>query len=58
MLSAEQLQSLAAQGVFIGTSAWKYPGWRGQFYDEQRYVTRDSARFPRHRKAAPASIRK
>ncbi len=22
--------SLAAQGVFIGTSSWKYPGWQGQ----------------------------
>src|SRR2546425_5939127 len=31
---------LAARGVFIGTSSWKYPGWRGQLYDENRYVTR------------------
>lgn len=28
---------LAAEGVFIGTSSWKYPGWCGQIYDEQRY---------------------
>lgn len=34
------LASLAAQNVFIGTSSWKYPGWRGQLYDEQRYIWR------------------
>src|SRR6266699_2608908 len=31
---------LAAKGVFIGTSSWKYPGWRGQLYDGERYITR------------------
>jgi len=31
---------LAATGVFIGTSSWKYPGWRGMLYSEDRYVTR------------------
>jgi uncharacterized protein YecE (DUF72 family) len=31
---------LAAGGVFIGTSSWKYPGWRGLLYDGERYVTR------------------
>ena len=30
--------ALAREGVFIGTSSWKYPGWRGQLYDEDRYV--------------------
>jgi uncharacterized protein YecE (DUF72 family) len=29
---------LAAHGVFIGTSSWKYPGWRGQLYEDDRYV--------------------
>jgi uncharacterized protein YecE (DUF72 family) len=29
---------LAARGVFIGTSSWKYPGWNGMLYDESRYV--------------------
>src|SRR6266403_4587681 len=33
-------ESLAKQGVFIGTSSWKYPGWRGQLYDDDRYVWR------------------
>jgi uncharacterized protein YecE (DUF72 family) len=32
--------TLAAQGVFLGTSSWKYPGWRGQLYDESRYIWR------------------
>jgi uncharacterized protein YecE (DUF72 family) len=34
------LYELAADGVFIGTSSWKYPGWLGQLYDESRYLTR------------------
>jgi len=25
---AEKLSALAADGVFIRTSSWKYPGWR------------------------------
>jgi uncharacterized protein YecE (DUF72 family) len=29
---------LASRGVYIGTSSWKYPGWRGMLYDEARYV--------------------
>jgi uncharacterized protein YecE (DUF72 family) len=32
--------ALAAQGVFLGTSSWKYASWRGQLYDESRYVWR------------------
>jgi len=39
---------LAAQGVFIGTSSWKYSGWRGQLYTDDRYVWRgrfSEARF-------------
>lgn len=50
MLSAEKLKSLADQGIFIGTSSWKYPGWCGQLYDEQRYLTRgkfSEAKFER-----------
>lgn len=37
---ADAVQSLAAEGVFIGTSSWKYPGWIGQIYDEGNYLTR------------------
>ena len=40
----EQIQAksaaLATEGVFIGTSSWKYPGWFGQLYDESRYAYR------------------
>lgn len=34
------LTTLAGNEVFIGTSSWKYPGWRGMIYDESRYITR------------------
>src|SRR5262245_25598198 len=45
-----QLAALARSGVYIGTSSWKYPGWRGMLYDEERYVFRGrfaQARFER-----------
>lgn len=41
---------LAREGVFIGTSSWKYPGWRGQLYHEDRYIWHgkfSEARFER-----------
>lgn len=41
------LARLAEQGVFIGTSSWKYAGWRGMLYDEARYVYR--GRFAKSR---------
>lgn len=34
------LAELAVRNVFIGTSSWKYPGWLGLLYDEQRYIHR------------------
>jgi uncharacterized protein YecE (DUF72 family) len=34
------LDLLAQEGVLIGTSSWKYPGWVGLLYDEQRYLWR------------------
>lgn len=37
---AEQATNLAAQGVYIGTSSWKYPGWFGMLYDRARYEYR------------------
>jgi hypothetical protein len=43
-LSREQLKQrsapLAAQGVYGGTSAWKYPGWCGTLYDRGGYEYR------------------
>lgn len=32
-----RLAELAASGVSLGTSSWKYPGWCGMVYDEARY---------------------
>ncbi len=32
------LASAAAAGVRLGTSSWKYAGWMGQIYEEQRYL--------------------
>lgn len=46
----DRLAWLAAKGVYLGTSSWKYPGWRGQVYDEARYVWHgkfSQARFER-----------
>ena len=34
----DDLAELAARGIYVGTSSWKYPGWIGQLYDEQRYL--------------------
>src|SRR5260221_826586 len=31
---------LAANGIFIGTSSWKYDGWFGQLYTPARYEYR------------------
>jgi uncharacterized protein YecE (DUF72 family) len=36
ILKAE-VAAMADKGVLIGTSSWKYPGWRGQLYDSARY---------------------
>ena len=41
---------LAAKGIFIGTSSWKYDGWMGQLYTPARYEYRGKiakARFER-----------
>ncbi len=37
---ADRLGSLAAEGILIGTSSWKYEGWLGQIYTRERYLTR------------------
>ncbi|HEV3331399.1 MAG TPA: DUF72 domain-containing protein [Bryobacteraceae bacterium] len=44
---AARLQSLAAEGVYIGGSSWKYEGWLGQIYTRDRYLAR--GRFSRQR---------
>lgn len=42
-----RLHALARQGLWFGTSSWKYPGWLGSIYSTERYLTR--GRFSRKR---------
>jgi len=42
---AGRLAALASEGVYFGTSSWKYEGWLGQIYTPERYATR--GRFSR-----------
>lgn len=44
---AERLHALAAEGIYIGGSSWKYEGWIGQIYTRERYLAR--GRFSRQR---------
>jgi uncharacterized protein YecE (DUF72 family) len=37
---APRLRSLAEKGIYLGTSSWKYEGWLGSIYREDRYQTR------------------
>jgi len=56
---AAALAKLAAQNVYIGTSSWKYPGWLGLLYDEQRYIWRGKfaqSRFERDCLAEHAEV--
>lgn len=41
------MRALAEQGIWIGTSSWKYEGWLNQIYSPDRYETR--GRFSRKR---------
>jgi len=36
----ERLAELAGDGIWIGTSSWKYEGWLGQVYSPERYQVR------------------
>jgi uncharacterized protein YecE (DUF72 family) len=38
---AARLRSLAAGGIWIGTSSWKYEGWLDQIYTRDRYTVRE-----------------
>ncbi|MCP4590930.1 MAG: DUF72 domain-containing protein [bacterium] len=44
---AGRLGGLAARGIRLGTSSWKYPGWVGQVYDPAGYQTRKRFSKPR-----------
>jgi uncharacterized protein YecE (DUF72 family) len=35
-----RLRALAGQGIYFGTSSWKYEGWLGSIYRPGRYSTR------------------
>jgi uncharacterized protein YecE (DUF72 family) len=37
---APKLGELARQGVFFGTSSWKYDGWLGSIYSPEKYTYR------------------
>ena len=37
---APKLRALADEGLYFGTSSWKYAGWLGSVYSEGRYRTR------------------
>jgi uncharacterized protein YecE (DUF72 family) len=37
---APKLRALADRRIFFGTSSWKYDGWLGSIYSEDRYLTR------------------
>jgi hypothetical protein len=37
---APKLRALADRGVYFGTSSWKYDGWLGSIYRQERYLTR------------------
>jgi len=53
------LAELAQSGVYVGTSSWKYPGWRGLLYDDARYVYRGKfaeTRFERNCLAEYAEV--
>ncbi len=49
----------AERGVLLGTSSWKYPGWLGWLYTEERYRTRgrhSQAKFERECLAEYAEV--
>jgi Protein of unknown function DUF72 len=46
----QKVAQLANAGVFIGTSSWKYEGWRGMLYDESRYIFRGKVAESRFKK--------
>ena len=56
---AAAVAALARENVYVGTSSWKYPGWIGSVYEEQRYLWRGKvaqSRFDEHCLEEYASI--
>jgi len=55
----EKAADLAARGVYVGTSSWKYEGWFGQLYTPVRYEYRGKVartRFQRNCLAEYAEV--
>jgi uncharacterized protein YecE (DUF72 family) len=44
---APRLHALAGQGIYFGTSSWKYEGWVGSIYSAERYTTRGKFSQPK-----------
>lgn len=54
-----EVSALAARGVYLGTSSWKYEGWLGQIYSRDRYEYRGKfarSRFQRNCLAEYAEV--
>ena len=54
---AQRAAALAAQGVHVGTSSWKYPGWCGTLYDRSRYEYRGKFAETRFKRECLAGTR-
>jgi uncharacterized protein YecE (DUF72 family) len=55
----KRVHILGSQGVFVGTSSWKYQGWCGTLYDAARYEYRNkfaTTRFERNCLAEYAEV--
>jgi uncharacterized protein YecE (DUF72 family) len=51
---ASRLRTLANEGIWVGTSSWKYEGWLDQIYTRDRYMTR--GRFSQKRLEAECLV--
>ena len=47
----QQVERLSEQGLYIGTSSWKYEGWLGQLYTPSRYEYRGKVAKSRFERA-------
>ena len=47
---AEAVAALTKEGVYIGTSSWKYEGWLGMIYSPEKYL--------RYFKSGPPKLQK
>jgi uncharacterized protein YecE (DUF72 family) len=45
-----RVAELAVQGIHVGTSSWKYPGWIGSVYEASNYLRYFKTSPPKHQK--------